>query len=28
MTVTAQSVLDRVQQTLQDTGGIRWSSTA
>ena len=28
MAVTAQSVLDRVQQTLQDTGGIRWSSTA
>ena len=27
MTVTVQSVLDRVQQTLQDTGGIRWSST-
>ena len=28
MAVTVQSVLDRVQQTLQDTGGIRWSSTA
>ncbi len=27
MTVTVQSVLDRVQQTLQDTAGIRWSST-
>lgn len=27
MTVTVQSVLDRVQQTLQDTGGIRWSET-
>ena len=27
MTVSVQSVLDRVQQTLQDTAGIRWSST-
>ena len=25
MTTTVQSVLDRVQQTLQDTAGIRWS---
>lgn len=27
MTTTVQSVLDRVQQTLQDTAGIRWSET-
>ena len=28
MAVTVQSVLDRDQQNLQETGGIRWSSTA
>ena len=27
MTVTVQSVLDKVQIVLQDTGGIRWTSS-